>query len=76
MPSDLSTLDLATINAAQGVIVAALRDRCCQWEQDLLMPLPKDSSPMACWFSTGHSLLIYLPARSAESSLLRRGTVG
>ena len=34
MPSDLSTLDLATINAAQGVIVAALRDQCCQWEQD------------------------------------------
>jgi len=22
------------INAAQGVIVAALRDQCCQWEQD------------------------------------------
>ena len=34
MPSDLSTLDLATINAAQGVIVAALRDQCCQWEQE------------------------------------------
>jgi hypothetical protein len=34
MPSDLSTLDLATINAAQGVIVAALRDQCCQWDQD------------------------------------------
>ncbi len=34
MPSDLSTLDLATINAAQGVIVAALRHQCCQWEQD------------------------------------------
>jgi len=34
MPSDLSTLDLATINAAQGVIVAAIRQRCCQWEQD------------------------------------------
>jgi hypothetical protein len=34
MPSDLSTLDLATINTAQGVIVAALRDQCCQWEQD------------------------------------------
>ncbi len=34
MPSDLSTLDLATINAAQGVIVAALHDQCCQWEQD------------------------------------------
>jgi hypothetical protein len=34
MPSDLSSLDLATINAAQGVIVAALRDQCCQWEQE------------------------------------------
>ena len=34
MPSNLSTLDLATINAAQGVIVAALRDQCCQWEQE------------------------------------------
>ncbi len=34
MPSDLSSLDLATINTAQGVIVAALRDQCCQWEQD------------------------------------------
>jgi hypothetical protein len=34
MPSDLSALDLATINAAQGVIVAAIRQRCCQWEQD------------------------------------------
>ena len=34
MPSDLSSLDLATINAAQVVIVAALREQCCQWEQD------------------------------------------
>ncbi len=34
MPSDLSTLDLATINAAQGVIVAAIRNQCCQWEQE------------------------------------------
>jgi hypothetical protein len=34
MPSNLSTLDLATINAAQVVIVAALREQCCQWEQD------------------------------------------
>ncbi len=34
MPSDLSTLDLATLNAAQGVIVAAIRNQCCQWEQD------------------------------------------
>ena len=34
MPTDLSAIDLATLNAAQGVIVAALRDQCCQWEQD------------------------------------------
>jgi hypothetical protein len=34
MPSDLSSLDLATINAAQGVIIAAIRNQCCQWEQD------------------------------------------
>ena len=34
MPSDLSSLDLATINAAQGVIVSAIRNQCCQWEQD------------------------------------------
>jgi hypothetical protein len=34
MPSDLSTIDLATINLAQGVIVAAIRNQCCQWEQD------------------------------------------
>ena len=34
MPTDFSTIDLATLNAAQGVMVAALHDRCCQWEQD------------------------------------------
>jgi hypothetical protein len=34
MPSNLFTLDLATINAAQVIIVAALREQCCQWEQD------------------------------------------
>jgi hypothetical protein len=34
MHSDLSALDLATITAVQGVIVAALRDQCCQWEQE------------------------------------------
>ena len=34
MPTDLSTIDLATINAAHSVIVAALRNQCCQWEQD------------------------------------------
>ena len=33
MPTDLSTIDLATLNAVQGVIVSALRNQCCQWEQ-------------------------------------------
>ncbi len=34
MSSDLSTIDLATINAAQGVIVAAIHNQSCQWEQE------------------------------------------
>jgi hypothetical protein len=34
MLSDLSALDLATLNAAQGLIVAAVRNQCCQWEQE------------------------------------------
>ncbi len=34
MPTDLSALDLATINTAQSVIVAAIRHQCCQWEQE------------------------------------------
>jgi hypothetical protein len=34
MQTDLSTIDLGTINIAQGVMVAALRNQCCQWEQD------------------------------------------
>jgi hypothetical protein len=29
-----STIDLATLTAAQEQIVSALRDQCCQWEQD------------------------------------------
>ena len=33
MPTDLSAIDLATLNAVQGLIVAALRNQCCQWEQ-------------------------------------------
>jgi len=33
MPNDLTAIDLATLNAVQGVIVAALRNQCCQWEQ-------------------------------------------
>jgi len=34
MPTDLSTIDLATINAAQQVIVSSIRDKVCQWEQE------------------------------------------
>lgn len=33
MPSELSTIDLATLNIAHEVIVASLRNQCCQWEQ-------------------------------------------
>jgi len=33
MPTDLTAIDLATLNAVQGLIVAALRNQCCQWEQ-------------------------------------------
>ena len=33
MPSDLSAIDLATLNVAREVIVASLRNQCCQWEQ-------------------------------------------
>ena len=33
MPSDLSTIDLATLNIAREVIVASLRNHVCQWEQ-------------------------------------------
>jgi len=33
MPTDLSTIDLATISAAHGVIVAALRNQCCLWKK-------------------------------------------
>lgn len=34
MPINLSTIDLATLNAALQVIVSAIRHRVCQWEQD------------------------------------------
>jgi hypothetical protein len=33
MPTDLSAIDLATLNAVPDAIVAALRNQCCQWEQ-------------------------------------------
>ena len=34
MQTDLSTIDLATINATQQVIVSVIRDKVCQWEQE------------------------------------------
>ncbi len=34
MPSDLSTLDLATLSAAESAILVILRSKTCQWEQD------------------------------------------
>jgi hypothetical protein len=34
MPTDLTAIDLATLNAAQQVIVSTIRDKVCQWEQD------------------------------------------
>lgn len=33
MPSDLATIDLATLNIAREVIVASLRNHVCTWEQ-------------------------------------------
>ena len=32
--SELNHLDLATINAAQSVVVTAIENQICQWEQD------------------------------------------
>ena len=34
MPTDLSTLDLATLRFAETVILDAIRSKCCQWEQE------------------------------------------
>ena len=34
MPTDLSTIELGTINAAHSVIAAAIQNQCCQWEQE------------------------------------------
>jgi len=34
VPSDHSALDLASLSAAESAIVAILRSKCCQWEQD------------------------------------------
>ena len=33
MPSDLRSIDLATLNIARDFVVAALRNHVCQWEQ-------------------------------------------
>ena len=34
MPTDFSIIDLGTINAAHEVIVASIRHKVCQWEQE------------------------------------------
>ena len=34
MPTDYTSIDLATLNTAQEVMVTALREKVCQWEQD------------------------------------------
>jgi hypothetical protein len=33
MPTDLSIIDLATINAAHQVIISSIRNKVCEWEQ-------------------------------------------
>jgi len=34
MPSEFTSIDLATLNTAQGAMVTALRGKVCQWERD------------------------------------------
>ena len=34
MPTEYTSIDLATLNTAQGVMVTALREKVFQWEQD------------------------------------------
>ncbi|MCP9908935.1 hypothetical protein KBZ15_03255 [Cyanobium sp. BA20m-p-22] len=34
MPNDFSAIDLSTINVAHDVIVSAIRQKVCQWEQE------------------------------------------
>ena len=34
MPTEFASIDLATLNTAQEVMVTALREKVCQWEQD------------------------------------------
>jgi hypothetical protein len=34
MSTDLTALDLTTINTAQSAVVASIRHQCCQWEQE------------------------------------------
>ena len=34
MSTEFASIDLATLNTAQGVMVTALREKVCQWEQD------------------------------------------
>ena len=42
----LPAIDLATLNAAQGVIVAAICQQCCQWEQDSADAVADGRCPM------------------------------
>ena len=46
MPSDLSTLDLATLNAAQGVIVAAFATSAASGNRNPLMLLQTVAYPV------------------------------
>ena len=34
MPTDSTSIDLAILNTAQEVMMTALREKVCQWEQD------------------------------------------
>ena len=34
MPTEFASIDIATLNTTQEVMVTALREKVCQWEQD------------------------------------------
>ncbi len=50
MPTDCSTIDLATLNTAQGAMVTVLREKVCQWEQD------SADAALDCNFSTAATI--------------------
>ena len=68
MPTDFSTIDRATLNAAQGVMVAALRDRCCQWEQDSADAAAGGNPSAASMIQHWGLLLTCFPPPSAPNS--------